>query len=74
MNWSTIQNGWSDYEGDAKREWSKLSAGHIRSMRGQRDQLCARLQVAYSLSAEEAERQISAWQWKQKEKSAPGRS
>ena len=74
MNWDTIQNGWNDYEGDAKLQWSKLSPEQIKATQGQREHLSARLQEVYAVSAEEAERQIADWQGKQAEKSAPAAS
>lgn len=71
MNWNTIQNGWNEYEGDAKLQWSKLSPEQIKSTQGQRDHLSARLQQVYAVSPEEAERQIGEWQKRQTEKPAP---
>ena len=38
---------------------------------GKREQLSSRVQEAYSLTKEDAERQISDWQGKQTEKQAP---
>jgi uncharacterized protein YjbJ (UPF0337 family) len=71
MNWNNIQDGWNEYEGDAKLQWSKLSPEQIKATQGQRDHLSARLQEVYAVSPEEAERQIADWQGKQIEKSAP---
>ena len=72
MDWNTIQNGWNEYEGDAKLQWGKLSEDQIKATQGHRDHLSARLQEVYAVSAEEAERQIAEWQGKQTEKPAPG--
>lgn len=71
MNWDTIQNGWNEYEGDAKLQWSKLSPEQIKATQGQREHLSARLQEVYAVSAEEAERQIADWQGKQTGNPAP---
>jgi uncharacterized protein YjbJ (UPF0337 family) len=71
MNWSTIENRWSDYKAAAKQQWGKLSDDQIDATMGKREQLSSRVQEVYSLSREDAERQISEWQGKQVEKQAP---
>ena len=71
MNWSSIEGGWNDFKASAKQQWSKLSDDQIAGTMGKREQLSSRLQEAYSLSKEDAERQISDWQSKQVEKQAP---
>ena len=68
MNWSTIENGWTEYKGKAKEQWSKLSDQQIEGTSGKRNDLATRVQEAYSVSKEEAHRQISDWQAKQVEK------
>ena len=62
MNWSAIQARWDEYKVAAKRRWDKLSEQQIHGTRGNRDYLSRRVQEAYSLTREEAEHQIGAWQ------------
>ena len=71
MNWSSIESGWSDFKANAKQQWSKLTDEQINGTMGKREQLSSRVQEAYSMSKEDAERQISDWQSKQVEKQAP---
>jgi uncharacterized protein YjbJ (UPF0337 family) len=71
MNWSNIESGWSDFKANAKQQWSKLTDEQINGTMGKREQLSTRVQEAYSLSKEDAERQISDWQSRQVEKQAP---
>jgi uncharacterized protein YjbJ (UPF0337 family) len=68
MNWSNIESGWNDFKANAKQQWSKLTDDQLASTMGKREQLSSRVQEAYSLSKEDAERQISDWQSKQVEK------
>ena len=68
MNWSTIETGWTSYKANAKQRWSRLSDEQIDATMGKREQLTSRVQQAYAVSQEEAARQISDWQSKQKEK------
>ncbi len=70
MNWSTIENGWQSYKAGAKQRWSKLSDQQIDDTMGKREQLATHVQQAYTLSKDEADRQISDWQSKQVEKPA----
>jgi uncharacterized protein YjbJ (UPF0337 family) len=71
MNWSNIESGWKDFKANAKQQWSKLTDDQISGTMGKREQLSTKVQEAYSLSKEDAERQISDWQSKQVEKQAP---
>ena len=70
MDWSTIEGGWDEYKVAAKREWNKLSEQQLHGTRGNREYLVRRVQEAYSLSREDAERQISEWLAKQAQKLA----
>ena len=70
VEWSTIEGGWDEYKVAAKRQWSKLSEQQLHGTRGNREYLLRRVQEAYSLSREDAERQISEWLAKQAEKRA----
>jgi uncharacterized protein YjbJ (UPF0337 family) len=72
MNWSAIESGWSFYKANAKQQWSKLSDEQINDTLGKREDLSSRVQEAYALSKEDAERQISEWQSKQVDKEGPG--
>lgn len=71
MNWSHIESGWKDYKGNAMRQWSKLTQEQVDGTMGKREQLSLRVQEAYSLSNEEAQRQLSDWQAKLVDKQAP---
>jgi len=71
MNWSNIETGWADFKANAKQQWGKLSEQQIDDTLGKREQLSASVQLAYAMSKDEAERQISEWQSKQVEKKQP---
>lgn len=60
MNWSTIQGSWGEYKVAAKRRWARLSEQQLHGTRGDREYLSKRLQEAYLLTREEADRQICA--------------
>lgn len=62
MNWSTIQSRWDEYKVAAKRRWGKLSEQQLHGTRGQREYLLKRVREAYSLTADEAERELADWE------------
>lgn len=62
MDWNTIQIRWDEYKVAAKRRWDKLSEQQLHGTRGKREYLLKRVQEAYSFTAEEAERELAAWQ------------
>ena len=66
MNWSTIQYAWKDYEASVKKEWEKLTVEQVTGTLGKREHLSSRVQEAYNISKEESDRQISAWQERQR--------
>jgi hypothetical protein len=61
MDWIRIQERWDRYKFAAKRRWDRLSEQQLHGTRGQRQYLLKRVQEAYSLTYEQAEREISAW-------------
>jgi uncharacterized protein YjbJ (UPF0337 family) len=68
MNWSNIENRWDSYKSSARQQWGKLSEEQVNGTMGKREQLSSKVQEAYGVGADEAERQISDWQSKQVEK------
>jgi uncharacterized protein YjbJ (UPF0337 family) len=74
MNWSNIESGWNDFKANARQRWDKLTDDQVSDTLGKRDDLSSRVQQAYAVSKEEAERQISDWQSKLVAKQAPAQS
>ena len=70
MDWITIESDWDEYKVAAKQQWDKLSEQQLHGTRGKREYLSRRVQEAYSLSRDDAERQISEWLAEQTEKRA----
>jgi uncharacterized protein YjbJ (UPF0337 family) len=68
MEWDRIAGNWRHFKGNALRHWRRLSAGQLDAIAGRREQLALEIQQAYSLSVEQAEKQLAAWQQAQKER------
>ncbi len=62
MNWDRVQGNWKQFKGMVREKWSKLTDDHVNAIDGHREILAGRLQEAYGIGKEEAERQISDWQ------------
>jgi uncharacterized protein YjbJ (UPF0337 family) len=62
MNWDVIEGNWLQYKGQVKAQWGKLTNDHLESIAGKRDQLAGKIQEAYGVGQDEAEKQIKAFQ------------
>ena len=70
MNWDRIEGNWQQFKGTAKQQWGKLTDNQLDVIAGKRDLLAGRIQEAYAVSKDEAEKQLSAWQQTQQEPKA----
>jgi len=66
MNWEQIKGNWKQAKGTIKQQWGRLTDDQLDVIDGQRDVLAGRIQEAYGISKEEAERQIRDWESRQK--------
>jgi uncharacterized protein YjbJ (UPF0337 family) len=58
MNWDIIEGDWKQFKGQVKEKWSKLTDNHLDKIAGKRDELVGKIQKAYGVTKNEAERQI----------------
>jgi uncharacterized protein YjbJ (UPF0337 family) len=66
MNWDRIEGNWKQFKGNAMQQWGKITDDQLNVIAGKRDQLAGRIQEAYGISKEEAEKQLNDWQNSQK--------
>jgi uncharacterized protein YjbJ (UPF0337 family) len=71
MNWDRIEGNWKQFKGNIKQQWGKLTDDQLNVIAGNRDQLVGKVQETYGITKEETEKQISAWQSRQKEAISP---
>lgn len=62
MNWERISGNWAHWKERVRERWGRLTDDELSSVAGRREQLTERLQVAYGLKSDEAERQIRNWE------------
>lgn len=71
MNWDRIEGDWKQFKGNVQQQWGKITDDQLDVIAGKRENLSGRIQEAYGISKDEAEKQLSSWQDKQKEASRP---
>jgi uncharacterized protein YjbJ (UPF0337 family) len=62
MNWDRIEGNWKQFKGNVKEQWGKLTDDQLDVIAGKRDHLAGKIQSAYGLSKEAAEKQVTDWQ------------
>ena len=67
MNWDRIEGDWKQFKGTIKVRWGKLTDDQLDVIAGNRDILSGKIQEAYGISKDEAEKQVTEWQERQKE-------
>jgi len=61
MNSDQMQGKWKQLKGSAKQQWGKLTDNDLDYIAGSRDKLVGKLQEAYGIQREEAEKRADAW-------------
>ena len=62
MNWDQAQGNWKQFSGKVKEKWGKLTDDALVEIAGKRDQLVGKIQQAYGIGQEEADRQVKDWE------------
>jgi uncharacterized protein YjbJ (UPF0337 family) len=58
MNWDRIEGNWKQFSGKVQQQWGKLTNDDLDTIDGHREELAGRIQAAYGVSKDEAEKQI----------------
>ncbi len=64
--WQKVKGSWNQTKGIVKEQWGKLTDDDLMEIQGRREQLVGKIQARYGISQEEAEAQVSGWEYKQK--------
>jgi uncharacterized protein YjbJ (UPF0337 family) len=62
MNWDRVEGNWKTFKGQVKQQWGKLTDDDLDVIAGRREELLGRIQHAYGMSRDEADKQIRAWE------------
>lgn len=66
MNWDRIAGHWKQLKGSVKQQWGELTEDQLDVIAGKHEHLSGRIQVAYGVDKEAAEKQLADWQKTQK--------
>jgi uncharacterized protein YjbJ (UPF0337 family) len=61
MNWDRIEGNWKQFSGKVRQQWGKLTDDDLDTIGGKREELSGRIQRAYGVSKDEADRQIESF-------------
>ncbi len=64
--WDKIAGTWTQFRGEVRKQWGKLTDDDVEQVKGQRDILVGKIQQAYGVAKEDANRQIDEWAGKLK--------
>lgn len=62
MNWERIEGNWKQFRGKVRQQWGKLTEDDLDVIEGRRKELADRIQMAYGISKDEAEKQIKRFE------------
>lgn len=62
MSWDRVQGNWKQFKGKVKSQWGKLTDDQLDVIDGEREQLAGKIQEAYGISRDEAEKQIKRFE------------
>ena len=67
MNWDRIAGNWKQAKGKMKEQWGKLTDDDFDKIAGKRDVLVGKIQNAYGIGKDEAEKQLNEWEARQRD-------
>lgn len=62
MNWDIVEGNWKQFNGKVKAQWGKLTDDQLDVISGKRIELAGKIQEAYGISKDEAEKQIKQFE------------
>lgn len=62
MNKDIIEGQWDQIKGKVQQKWGELTSDQIAVVNGDRNILRGKIQEAYGISKEEADKQIKDWE------------
>lgn len=60
--WNKIAGNWTQFKGQVREQWGKLTDDDLMQIQGQRQQLVGKIQARYGISLEKADEQVREWE------------
>ena len=67
MDWTVAENNWNQFKGRIRARWIRLDEGQLAMISGKRAELLKSIQNVYELSRADAEREIRAFEARNKD-------
>jgi uncharacterized protein YjbJ (UPF0337 family) len=62
MDWNHVEASWQTFRGEVQANWWRLTSDHLDAIAGRRVCLAKKLEEAYGVTGDDAERQIRAFE------------
>jgi uncharacterized protein YjbJ (UPF0337 family) len=62
MEWNFVEASWQRFRDEVHANWGRLTSAHLDLIAGSRTRLASRIQEAYGVTGDEAERQIKSFE------------
>ncbi len=62
MNRDRIEGRWKQLKGKAQEQWGKITDDKLNIIAGKQRQLAGKIQVAYGVTRDKADRQLKDWE------------
>jgi len=59
--WDRVASSWKRFSREAKKKWDKLTDDELTQVNGRRETLVGKIQEKYSVTKQEADKQIDEW-------------
>ncbi|MQX36645.1 CsbD family protein [Roseospira navarrensis] len=60
MNKDELKGNWTQFKGNVRKQWGKLTDDDLAEVKGDRDILVGKIQERYGIAKEEAEKQVDS--------------
>jgi uncharacterized protein YjbJ (UPF0337 family) len=74
MKWDIVEGNWKQFKGNVKAQWGKLTDDQLDVIAGRRVELAGKIQEAYGITTDQAERQVKRFEERNKDYQPPGSS
>ena len=62
MDWNFVEGSWQRFRDEVHANWGRLTSAHLDLIAGRRACLAKKLEEAYGVTGDEAERQIKSFE------------
>jgi len=62
MDWKVVEASWQRFRSEVHANWGRLTDAHLDWIEGRRARLASKIEEAYGVTRDEAERQIESFE------------